>query len=75
MKQADREKAVQAIIAQPATALLSFVDKLASQRISARDGGMPALGHAVTSTPEAGSAPMTRESDRVFEQRFNNFSA
>ena len=74
MKQADRDKAIKAITTQPALALLSFVDKLASQRISVRDTGMPKLGRAVETPVVPGSAPV-RESDRVFEQRFDNFRA
>jgi hypothetical protein len=74
LKQADRDKAIQAISAQPANALLSFVEKLASQRISA-GAQMPKLGRAVGTETESGSAPTVRESDRVFEQRFNNFRA
>lgn len=76
LKQADRDQAIAAITERPATALLSFIDKLATRRIDASAATMPKLGRAVSAETETGSAQASvRESDRLFEQRFNNFRA
>lgn len=74
LKQADREAAIKAISEQPVNSLLSFVEKLASKRISA-GAAMPVLGRAVGQETESGAAAGGRESDRVFEQRFNHLRA
>jgi hypothetical protein len=77
LKQADREQAIRAITDDPATSLLGFIEKLAERRIeSEATGRVPSLGHAVTKEgKESGSAPAVRESDKLFEQRFNSLQA
>ena len=73
LKQADREQAVTAILDDPATALLSFCDKLAVRRCESEAAVMPKLGHAVDGILESDFAP-SRESDKAFEHRFNALS-
>ena len=73
LKQADREQAVIAILDDPATALLSFCDKLAARRCESEAAVMPKLGHAVDGILESDSA-LSRESDKAFEHRFNALS-
>ena len=73
LKQADREQAVTAILDDPATALLSFCDKLAVRRCESEAAVMPKLGHAVDEILESDSA-LSRESDKAFEHRFNALS-
>jgi len=73
LKQADREQAVTAILDDPATALLSFCDKLAVRRCESEAAVMPKLGHAVDGILESDSA-LSRESDKAFEHRFNALS-
>ena len=73
LKQADRDQAVTAILDDPATALLSFCDKLAVRRCESEAAVMPKLGHAVDGILESDSAP-SRESDKAFEHRFNALS-
>jgi hypothetical protein len=73
LKQADREQAVIAILDDPATALLSFCDKLAARRCESEAAVMPKLGHAVDGILESDSAS-SRESDKAFEHRFNALS-
>ena len=70
LKQADREQAVTAILDDPATALLSFCNKLAVRRCESEEAVMPKLGHAVDGILESDSAS-SRESDKAFEHRFN----
>ena len=73
LKQADRAQAVTAILDDPATALLSFCDKLAARRVESEAAVMPKLGHAVDEILESDSA-LERESDKAFEHRFNALS-
>jgi hypothetical protein len=73
LKHADREQAVTAILDDPATALLSFCDKLAVRRCESEAAVMPKLGHAVDGILESDSA-LSRESDKAFEHRFNALS-
>ena len=73
LKQADREQAVTAILDDPATALLSFCNKLAVRRCESEAAVMPKLGHAVDGTLESDFA-LERESDKAFEHRFNALS-
>ena len=74
LKQADRDQAVIAILDDPATALLSFCDKLAARRVESEAAVMPKLGHAVDGVLESDFALESRESDKAFEQRFNALS-
>ena len=73
LKQADRAQAVTAILDDPATALLSFCNKLAVRRVESEAAVMPKLGHAVDEILESDSA-LERESDKAFEHRFNALS-
>ena len=73
LKQADRDQAVIAILDDPATALLSFCDKLAVRQVESEAAVMPKLGHAVDGILESDSA-LSRESDKAFEHRFNALS-
>ena len=73
LKHADRAQAVTAILDDPATALLSFCDKLAVRRCESEAAVMPKLGHAVDGILESDSA-LSRESDKAFEHRFNALS-
>ena len=73
LKQADRGQAVTAILDDPATALLSFCNKLAVRRVESEAAVMPKLGHAVDGILESDSA-LSRESDKAFEHRFNALS-
>jgi len=78
LKEAQREQALQAIADDPAGSLLDFLDKLASQRIQnarAQADMMPKLGHAVETGQETASALDVRDSDRSFEQTFDNLAA
>ena len=70
IKKAEREDARAAISRNPST-LLTFLDKLAAQHITQRESVAAPLGKAVGQAP----APAGRESDRVFEERFNGFRA
>ena len=76
LKEAHRQQALQAIADDPAGALLDFIDKLAAQRIALAHNGaqMPKLGHAVSTGQESVSAQEVRDSDRSFEQTFDNLA-
>jgi len=76
LKEGSRQQALQAIQDDAANSLLTFLDKLADQRISSDSAGaeMPKLGHAVP-TGQASASAQARESDRAFEQCFDNLSA
>jgi hypothetical protein len=76
LKEGSRQQALQAIQEDAANSLLTFLDKLADQRIDSGSAGaeMPKLGHAVPTGQESASA-QSRESDRAFEQCFDNLPA
>ena len=75
LKEGSRRQALQAIQDDAANSLLTFLDKLADQRIESNSAGsaMSKLGHAVPTGQESTSAQL-RESDRAFEQCFDNLS-
>jgi len=70
LKKANREASVAAIVKNPATELLSFVDKLASQRIGA--ASTVPLGRSIPSASKLASGTAPRASDQQFEATFNN---
>jgi hypothetical protein len=76
LKQSSRDQAIASVKADPANALLSFVDKLASQQIATPET-MPKLGKAVAKEgQESGAAPEKekRASDSNFEATFDHLN-
>jgi hypothetical protein len=76
LKQSGRDQAIASVKADPANALLSFVDKLASQQITAPNA-LPKLGKAVAKEgQESGAAPEKekRASDSNFEATFDHLN-
>jgi hypothetical protein len=76
LKESSRDQAISSVTANPATALLDFCDKLASQRI-VTPNQLPRLGKAVDKPGQLPSAASEekRASDKQFESTFDNLNA
>lgn len=68
IKEAERQQAIDAVTADPAT-LLGFLDKLAAKTVETRKAVAP-LGKGVQKTATKPAGESVRESDALFESAF-----
>lgn len=75
LKESSRDQAISSVTANPATALLDFCDKLASQRIVVPNQ-LPSLGKAVDKPGQMSgtTSEEKRASDKQFENTFDNLN-
>jgi len=73
IKEANRKASIDAVVANPGS-LIGFVDKLATNGIEKTASAVRPLGRPTAAATKPAN-PAVRESDRLFEERFNGLAS